>query len=37
VILHYKVRKGDTLTLVADRFGVDQEDVKTWNKMKQVP
>jgi len=34
VILHYKVRKGDTLAVVADRFGVDQNDVKTWNKLK---
>jgi len=34
VILHYKVRKGDTLAVVADRFGVDQDDVKTWNKLK---
>ena len=34
VNLRYRVRKGDTLAVVADRFGVDQEEVKRWNKMK---
>jgi LysM repeat protein len=34
VNLRYRVRKGDTLAVVADRFGVDQEEVKKWNKLK---
>jgi LysM repeat protein len=34
VSLHYKVRKGDTLALVADRFGVEKDDVLSWNKLK---
>jgi membrane-bound lytic murein transglycosylase D len=34
VVLHYKVRKGDTLGVVADRFGVEKADVMAWNKMK---
>src|SRR5258708_5569721 len=32
--LRYKVRKGDTLAVVASRFGVEQEEVKQWNKLK---
>jgi membrane-bound lytic murein transglycosylase D len=34
VSLHYKVRKGDTLGLVSDRFGVDKDDVLKWNNLK---
>jgi membrane-bound lytic murein transglycosylase D len=34
VSLHYKVRKGDTVALVADRFGVEKNDVVSWNKLK---
>ncbi len=34
VSLHYRVRKGDTLGLVADRFGVEKDDVLKWNKLK---
>ena len=34
VSLHYKVRKGDTLALVADRFGVEKDDVLKWNTLK---
>ncbi len=34
VNLRYRVRRGDTLAVVADRFGVDQEEVKRWNKLK---
>jgi membrane-bound lytic murein transglycosylase D len=34
VSLHYKVRKGDTLTVVSDRFGVDKDDLLKWNNLK---
>ena len=30
----YKVRRGDTLVAVADRFNVTPEDVRSWNGMK---
>jgi len=30
----YVVRKNNTLSVVADIFGVEEEDVKRWNKMK---
>jgi membrane-bound lytic murein transglycosylase D len=34
VNLRYRVRKGDTLATVADRFGVEQDEVKRWNRLK---
>ncbi|SRR5579871_328354 len=34
VSLHYKVRKGDTIAVVADRFGVEKDDVLKWNGLK---
>jgi membrane-bound lytic murein transglycosylase D len=34
VSLRYKVRKGDSLAVVADRFGVDKDDVIKWNSLK---
>jgi membrane-bound lytic murein transglycosylase D len=30
---HYKVRRGDTLVTVADRFGVSVEDLRRWNHL----
>ncbi|HEU4636787.1 MAG TPA: LysM peptidoglycan-binding domain-containing protein, partial [Edaphobacter sp.] len=30
---HYKVRHGDTLVTVADRFGVSVEDLRRWNHL----
>lgn len=30
---HYKVRRGDTLVTVADRFGVTVEDLRRWNHL----
>ncbi|MDE1177077.1 MAG: transglycosylase SLT domain-containing protein [Edaphobacter sp.] len=29
----YKVRRGDTLITVADRFGVSVEDLRSWNRL----
>lgn len=34
VNLHYRVRKGETLAVVASRFGVTTADLETWNKLK---
>jgi membrane-bound lytic murein transglycosylase D len=34
VNLHYRVRKGDTLAVVCDRFGVEKDDLLSWNKLK---
>ncbi len=34
VNLRYRVRKGDTLAHVADRFGVTTKEVQEWNKIK---
>jgi len=33
-LVSYRVRKGDTLLGIADRFSVDSEDVKKWNRLK---
>jgi membrane-bound lytic murein transglycosylase D len=33
-LVSYRVRKGDTLGGIADRFSVDAEDVRKWNRMK---
>jgi membrane-bound lytic murein transglycosylase D len=32
-LVSYRVRKGDTLGGIADRFGVDTDDVRKWNKL----
>ena len=32
--MRYRVRKGDTLGGIADRFSVPSEDVRKWNHMK---
>ena len=33
-LVHYRVRRGDTLSGVADRFSVPSEDLRKWNHMK---
>jgi membrane-bound lytic murein transglycosylase D len=33
-LVRYRVRKGDTLGGIADRFSVPTEDVRKWNHMK---
>jgi membrane-bound lytic murein transglycosylase D len=33
-LVSYRVRKGDTLGGIADRFSVDAEDVRKWNRLK---
>ena len=33
-LVHYRVRRGDTLSGVADRFSVPTEDMRKWNHMK---
>lgn len=33
-LVSYRVRKGDTLGGIADRFSVDTEDVRKWNRLK---
>src|SRR5947208_5648672 len=33
-LVGYRVRKGDTLVAIADRFSVEPEDVRKWNHMK---
>jgi membrane-bound lytic murein transglycosylase D len=33
-LVSYRVRKGDTLLGIADRFSVDSEDVRKWNRLK---
>ena len=33
-LVSYRVRKGDTLGGIADRFSVDSEDVRKWNRLK---
>ncbi|MBV9885475.1 MAG: LysM peptidoglycan-binding domain-containing protein, partial [Acidobacteria bacterium] len=33
-LVSYRVRKGDTLLVIADRFSVDSDDVKKWNRLK---
>ncbi len=32
-LVSYRVRKGDTLGGIADRFGVESDDVRKWNKL----
>jgi peptidoglycan lytic transglycosylase D len=32
-LVSYRVRKGDTLGGIADRFGVETDDVRKWNKL----
>jgi peptidoglycan lytic transglycosylase D len=33
-LVSYRVRKGDTLSGIADRFSVDADDVRKWNRLK---
>src|ERR1700719_2757614 len=33
-LVRYRVRKGDTLLGIADRFSVESDDVKKWNRLK---
>ena len=33
-LVSYRVRRGDTLGGIADRFSVDSEDVRKWNRLK---
>jgi len=33
-MVSYRVRKGDTLLGIADRFSVSAEDIRKWNKLK---
>src|SRR5262249_30877001 len=33
-LVSYRVRRGDTLLGIADRFSVDSEDVRKWNRLK---
>jgi membrane-bound lytic murein transglycosylase D len=33
-LVSYRVRKGDTFLGIADRFSVDSEDLKKWNRLK---
>jgi membrane-bound lytic murein transglycosylase D len=33
-LVSYRVRKGDTLLGIADRFSVESDDVKKWNRLK---
>src|SRR5215470_8199154 len=33
-LVSYRVRRGDTLLGIADRFNVDSEDVRKWNRLK---
>ncbi len=33
-LVSYRVRRGDTLLGIADRFSVDSEDVRRWNRLK---
>ena len=33
-LVSYRVRKGDTLGGIADRYSVDAEDVRKWNRLK---
>ena len=33
-LVSYRVRKGDTLLGIADRFSVEADDVKKWNRLK---
>jgi len=33
-LVSYRVRKGDTLGGIADRFSIDSDDIKKWNRLK---
>ncbi|MGA2421936.1 MAG: LysM peptidoglycan-binding domain-containing protein, partial [Candidatus Acidiferrum sp.] len=33
-LVSYRVRKGDTFLGIADRFSVDADDLKKWNRLK---
>jgi membrane-bound lytic murein transglycosylase D len=33
---HYKLRRGDTLVTVADRFGVTVEQLRSWNHLQST-
>lgn len=33
-LVSYRVRRGDTLLGIADRYNVDSEDVRKWNRLK---
>ena len=33
-LVSYRVRKGDTFLGIADRFSVDSDDLKKWNRLK---
>src|SRR2546430_12982065 len=34
LLVSYRVRRGDTLAGIADRFSVNSEDVRKWNRLK---
>jgi membrane-bound lytic murein transglycosylase D len=34
LLVSYRVRRGDTLLGIADRFNVDSEDVRRWNRLR---
>jgi len=34
LLVSYRVRRGDTLAGIADRFSVDSEEVRKWNRLK---
>ena len=34
LLVSYRVRRGDTLAGIADRFNVDSEDVRRWNRLR---
>lgn len=36
-IAYHKVRRGETLSSIADRYGVEVEDLKTWNHLHHKP
>jgi LysM repeat protein len=33
-LVRYRVRRGETLGGIADRFSVDAEDIRKWNRLK---
>src|SRR4029077_9767308 len=33
-LVSYRVRKGDTLGGIADRFSIDSDDIRKWNRLK---
>src|SRR2546430_7876391 len=34
LLVSYRVRRGDTLAGIADRFSVNSEDVRKWNRLR---